>query len=208
MKTEGVPVKLEAGLLLLRYFSFRAAVNKVKIEVTKLLLTWLCLYCSQSLATQVACGPPLRSAVPFGQVISTVPFPSPLQQMRCQALISWVVRTPPLLLLHPLLPMLPILLKTWDRPTILGEFGAQQLEEEVQILGLIHTILTKTDVKQKERTLVQVMIQFWMQIFETSFSGCCWSLLPSPLPHPPKVMLSSLAPFWSLSCNMVVWDCR
>lgn len=99
----------------------------------------------RSLATQAACGPPLHSAVPFGQVISTVAFPSPLQQMPCQVLISWVVKTP-LLLLHPLLPPLPILLKTWDRPTILGEFGAQQLEEEVQILGLIHTILTKTEI--------------------------------------------------------------
>lgn len=114
----------------------------------------------RSLATQVACGPPLHSAVPFGQVISTAAFPSPLQQTRCQALISWVVKTPPLLLLRPLLPPLPILLKTWDRPTILGEFGAQQLEEEVQIRGQIHTILTKTEAKQKERTLIQVMIQF------------------------------------------------
>lgn len=134
----------------------------------------------RSLATQVACGPPLRSAVPFGQVISTVAFPSPLQQTRWQALISWVVKTPLLLLLRPLLPPLPILLKTWDRPTILGEFGARQLEEEVQILGLIHTTLMKTEVKQKEGTLIQVIIQFWMQIFETSFSGCCWSLLLLP----------------------------
>ena len=142
---------LHSRLVLLRYFPFRGAINKVKIEVTKLLLTWLCLSCSRSLATQVACGPPLHSAIPFGQVISTAAFPSPLQRMRCQALISWVVKTPPLLLLHPLLPPLPILLKTWDRPTILGEFGAQQLEEEVQILGPIHTILTKTEVRQKEK---------------------------------------------------------
>lgn len=147
------------SLLLPRYFSFWRAVNKVKVKVTELLLTQLCLYCSRSSATQVACGPPLHSAVPFGQVISTVAFPSPLQQMRCQALISWVVKTPRLLLLHPLLPLLPILLKTWDRPTILGEFGAQQLEEEVQIPGLIHTTLMKTKVKQKERTFIQVMIQ-------------------------------------------------
>lgn len=131
----------------------------MKTEVVELLLTGLCLHCSQSLATQVAYGPPLHSAVPFGRATSTVAFPSPLQQTRCQALISWVVKTPPPLRPHPLL-LLPILPKTWDRPTILGEFGAQQLEEEVQILGLIHTILMKTEVQQKERTLIQVMIQF------------------------------------------------
>lgn len=102
----------------------------------------------QSWATLMACGPPLHSAVPFGQVTSTVAFPSPLQQTPCQALISWVVKTLLLLRHPPLLPPLPILLKTWDRPTILGEFGAQQLEEEVQILGQIHTILMKTKVKR------------------------------------------------------------
>lgn len=120
-----------------------------KLRLTKPPLSLLCLYCSQSWATPVACGPPLHSAVPFGQVISTVAFPSPLQQTPCQALISWVVRTPPLLRRHPLPPPLPILLKTWDRPTILGEFGAQRLEEEVQILGQIHTILMKTKAKRK-----------------------------------------------------------
>lgn len=101
----------------------------------------------RSLATRAACGPPLHSAVPSGQVISTVAFPSPLQQMPCRVLISWVMKTPRRRLLHPPLPLLPILLKTWDRPTILGEFGAQQLEEEVQIRGLIHTILTKTETQ-------------------------------------------------------------
>lgn len=156
----------------------------------------------QSWATPVACGPPLHSAVPFGQVISTVAFPSPLQQTPCQASISWVVKTLPLLHRHPLLPPLPILLKTWDRPTILGEFGAQRLEEEVQILGQIHTILTKTKAKRKNSypghdTILNA--NFWNVIFRP--------LLP-PAPLPMSVMLSSLAPFWSLSCSMVVWDCR
>ncbi|OXB57506.1 hypothetical protein ASZ78_000238 [Callipepla squamata] len=102
----------------------------------------------RSLATRAACGPPLHSAVPSGRVISTVAFPSPLQRMPCQVLISWVTKTPRHRhLLHPLLPALPIPLKTWDRPTILGEFGAQPLEEEVQIRGLIHTTLMKTETQ-------------------------------------------------------------
>lgn len=108
----------------------------------------LLLFChSPSLATPVACGPPLHSAAQSGPATSTATFLSPLQQTHCQASASWARKTPP-----PPTPLQPpVRPMTWDRPTTPGGYGALQSEEEALTLGLIRTSLMKIKIKQKTK---------------------------------------------------------